>query len=216
MDDSEEDQQSFSNTITDEIPTIPTFAIPHAHHRTPPEGATIIPDQFEAYYKSLRPGELPDPDKLLVADDSISVRAIFATIDHSQKTECILDPGCQIIAMSEATCNELGLAYDPAIILNMESANGNINQSLGLARNVPFQIAKLTFYLQVHIIHSPAYDVLLGRPFDVLTESVVRNFANEDQTITIRDPNSRHRVTVPTLPRTRKTRACPHTKRQDF
>jgi hypothetical protein len=195
---------------------MPSFAIPHAHHRTPPEGATIIPDKFELYYKSLRNGELPDPSKLVVADESASVRAISATIDHSQKTECILDPGCQIIAMSEATCNELGLAYDPSIILNMESANGNINPSLGLARNVPFQIAKLTFYLQVHIVHSPAYDVLLGRPFDVLTESVVRNFANEDQTITIRDPNSGERATVPTLARTRKTRPCPHVKKQDF
>src|SRR5271154_744862 len=118
--------------------------------------------------------------------------------------------------MSEATCNELGLAYNPAIILNMESANGNINQSLGLARNVPFQVAKLTFYLPVHIIHSPAYDVLLGRPFDVLTESIVRNFANEDQTITIRDPNSGQRVTVPTLPRSRKIRHCPHMKSRIF
>ena len=118
--------------------------------------------------------------------------------------------------MSEATCNELGLAYDPSIILNMESANGNINPSLGLARNVPFQIAKLTFYLQVHIIHSPAYDVLLGRPFDILTESIVRNFTNEDQTITIRDPNTGIRATIPTLPRTRKLRPCPHMRKQDF
>ena len=30
-------------------------------------------------------------------------------------------------------------------------------------------------YLQVHVISLPAYDVLLGWPFDVLTESVVRN-----------------------------------------
>jgi hypothetical protein len=204
------------NTITDQQPMISTLATQHAHYRTPPEGAIIIPDKYEAYYKSLPHGELPDPTLLMVADESASVRAISATIDHSQKTECILDPGCQIIAMSESTCNSLGIAYDPAIILNMESANGNINPSLGLARNVPFQIAKLTFYLQVHIVHSPAYDVLLGRPFDVLTESVVRNFANEDQTITIRDPNTGERITVPTLPRARKHRPCPHIKKQDF
>jgi len=210
------------NTVTEQppsipfAPTIPTLAIQSAHHRMPPEGATIIGDTFEAYYKSLRPGELPDPSHLIVAEENGAVRAIHATIDHSQKHECILDPGCQIIAMSEATCNELGLAYDPSIILNMESANGNINPSLGLARNVPFQIAKLTFYLQVHIIHSPAYDVLLGRPFDILTESIVRNFANEDQTITIRDPNTGTRATIPTLPRTRKVHRCPHMRKQDF
>jgi hypothetical protein len=50
--------------------------------------------------------------------------------------------------------------------------------------------------------------VLLGRPFDILTESVVRNFANEDQTITIHDPNTGQRSTIPSLPRiTRKIKA---------
>jgi len=103
--------------------------------------------------------------------------------------------------MSESTCHDLALVYDPSIKLHMQSANGNIDQSLGLARNVPFQIGPVTFYLQVHIIRSPAYDVLLGRPFDILTESVVRNFANEDQTITLHDPNTGRRATIPTLPR---------------
>ena len=41
---------------------------------------------------------------------------------------------------------------------------------------------------------------------DVLTESVVRNFANEDQTITIFDPNTGRRATVPTSPRGRPRR----------
>ena len=42
---------------------------------------------------------------------------------------------------------------------------------------------------------------LSQRPFDVLTESVIRNFKNEDQTITIHDPNSGKHITVPTLAR---------------
>ncbi|KAJ7101247.1 hypothetical protein B0H15DRAFT_769685 [Mycena belliarum] len=53
----------------------------------------------------------------------------------------------------------------------------------------------------VHVVRSPAYDILLGRPFDVLTESVVRNFSNENQTITICDPNTGKVATVPTVPR---------------
>ena len=112
--------------------------------------------------------------------------------------------------MSEAVCHELGLPYDPSIVLHMQSANGTLDQSLGLSRNVPFQIGTITMYLQVHVISSPAYDVLLGRPFDVLTESVVRNFSNEDQTITIQDPNSGRHVTIPTRPRTRKAHKCTH------
>ena len=45
--------------------------------------------------------------------------------------------------------------------------------------------------------------ILLGRPFDILTESIVRNFANEDQTVTITDPNTGQRHTIPTFPRGR-------------
>ena len=103
--------------------------------------------------------------------------------------------------MAEDVCFDLGLVYDPTIILNMQSANGEVDQSLGLAHNVPIQISNMTLYIQVHIIHSPTYDILLGRPFNILTESVVRNFANKDQTITIFDPNSGCRVTVPTSAR---------------
>jgi hypothetical protein len=72
--------------------------------------------------------------------------------------------------MSEDTCHDLGLAYNPRIRLNMQSANGNYDMSLGLARNVPFHITSITLYMQVHVIRLPAYDILLGRPFDILTE----------------------------------------------
>ena len=189
------------------IPPVPTFAIPNASYRTPPIGATVIPDEYEAYYRSLRPGQEPDPDRLVVADP-VPIRFINALVDKNLKKECILDPGCQIIAMSEHTCHELALAYDPAIRLHMQSANGEVNRSLGLARNVPFRIGPITVYLQAHVVQTPAYDILLGRPFDILTQSVVRNFANEDQTITIRDPNTDQRVTIPTHPKS--------SKRQDF
>jgi hypothetical protein len=186
-----------------------------AYNRPIPAGALIVEDEIEVYYRSLGEKEDPTLDHLIVAGDSHSIRSVQALIDNSHQVECILDPGCQIVAMSEAICHELGLAYDPSIILHMQSANGNLDQSLGLARNVPFQIGKITMYLQVHVISSPAYDVLLGRPFDVLTESVIRNFANEDQTITIQDPNSGRRVTVPTMPRTRKAQRCTHPRHRE-
>ena len=187
------------------------------HYRTPPEGSIVIEDPIKTYYRSLEPGEIPDSNQLVVAMESSAVRSVYALVDTAQKKECILDPGCQIVAMSEGSCFELGLAFDLTIKLNMQSANGNINQSLGLSCNVPFQIGPITFYLQVHIIRSPAYDVLLGRPFDILTESVVRNFANKDQTITIRDPNSGRCVTVPTLPRTNKSQGLSAPiKQEDF
>ena len=72
---------------------------------------------------------------------------------------------------------------------------------LGLARNVPFVIGSLTLYLQVHIIRNAAYDILLGRPFDVLTKSVVRNYKNAVQTITLHCPNTDQVTTVPKFER---------------
>jgi hypothetical protein len=209
------DQHTFQVEEEDEsdsdiMPSIPHFSLPVVHHRTPPEGSIIVPDPIETYYRSLGPDQTPDYDKLIVAKDSSAVRSIFSLVDNSQKKECILDPGCQIVAMSEETCHDLGLAYDPRIKLHMQSANGNLDWSLGLARNVPFLIGTITLYMQVHVIRSPAYDILLGRPFDILTESIVRNFANEDQTITINDPNTGQRATVPTLPR---GTSRPHTHR---
>ena len=123
----------------------------------------------------------------------------------------MLDPGCQIVAMSEAVSHHLGISYDPNVVLHMLSANGAVDSSLGLARNIPFNIANLTFYMQAHVIRSPAYDILLGRPFDVLTQSVVRNFSNADQTITVHDPNTRRTVTIPTSAR----RSLRHQKEEE-
>jgi hypothetical protein len=45
------------------------------------------------------------------------------------------------------------------------------------------------------------YHILLGRPFNVLTESIIKNYANSDQTITICDPNTGKVTTIPTISR---------------
>lgn len=161
----------------------------------------VIPDPIETYVRSLPQGESPDPDRLIVACENAAVRSVFALVDNNRKKECILDSGCQVVTISKAVSYELAIAYDPGFRISMQSANGELDMSLGLARNVPFKIGPVTFYMQAHVIDSNAYDVLLGRPFDVLTESVIRNFANEDQTITIHDPNTGQHVTVPTLAR---------------
>jgi hypothetical protein len=163
--------------------------------------AFVIPDPYETYLNALQPGQIPE--QLIVAKDSHALRSIHMLVKSSEYVESIVDPGSQIIAMSEAVCHDLHLAYDPNIKLKMQSANGEVDESLGLARNVPCRIANITLFLQIHVIRSPAYDILLGRPFDVLTESIVKNFANEDQTITIRDPNTNRSATIPTIERGR-------------
>jgi gag-polyprotein putative aspartyl protease len=157
--------------------------------RTPPDNATIIADPYEVFLRENACATHP-VEPVQVAAESNVLRAILPVVDGQDKVEAILDPGCQIVAMSEEVCNALALPYDPTIRLSMVSANGGVNQSLGLARNIPFVVGEITLYLQVHVLRAPAYDILLGRPFDVLTQSVVHNFADENQTVTILDPNT--------------------------
>jgi Protein of unknown function (DUF4100)/Aspartyl protease len=214
--------------ITDENAPIPTEESDQSPHtpvtfanRALPPNATVIADPYEAYLRdhggSVNPG---DPNAVVAAESS-ALRAILPVVDGQDKVEAILDPGCQIVAMSEEVCNALALHYDPTIRLNMMSANGGVDQSLGLSRNVPFLVGDITLYLQVHVLRNPAYDILLGRPFDVLTQSVVRNYPDETQTVTILDPNSGKKATVPTIPRgsfrfaDRRAKKCP-AHSQDF
>ncbi|KAF8259481.1 hypothetical protein EI94DRAFT_1813265 [Lactarius quietus] len=113
----------------------------------PPADAIIITDPYEAFLRSHPAGQ--EDEDIEVAAESNSLRAILPIVDNQEKIEAILDPGCQIIAMSEEVCNTLALPYDPNVRLNMVLANGRVNQLLGLAKNVPFLIGEITLYLQL-------------------------------------------------------------------
>ena len=139
-----------------------TLLLSHPTQSLPPKGTTIVPDLIEIYYKLLGPNEAPNIDRLTVAKESTAIQSISALVDNMQKKECTVDPGCQVIAMSETACHSLALAYDPWIRLNMESANGSFDWLLSLACKVPFLIGPIMLYLQVHVIHSPSYEILLG------------------------------------------------------
>ncbi|KAJ7584715.1 hypothetical protein C8J56DRAFT_1054194 [Mycena floridula] len=160
-----------------------------------PPGSFIIQDLFDLQLQEQPNGEQPH---IKVARDSQSIRSVTFEIDSRCYVECIVDRGSLIIAMSDQLANDLGLVYDPTVILEMESVNGTTDSSLGLARNVPFTIDDITLYMQVHILKEPAYDILLGRPFDTFTESVIRNFPNGQQLITIMDPHTGLVRTIPT------------------
>ncbi|KAG5348668.1 hypothetical protein C0989_009054, partial [Termitomyces sp. Mn162] len=125
-------------------------------------------DPVEAYIDLLPHGE--EPVVLTVAKDSQSLRTVMMLINNKEEVECIHDSGSQIISMSAEIASDIGLSYNPNIVLNMQSANGTMDQLLGLEGNIPCTIGNITIYLQIHVLWSPAYDILLGRPFDVLTQ----------------------------------------------
>ena len=73
------------------------------------EDAIIIDDPINQYYRNFKPGKEPDPDKLVVAVKSSMLPSLVSLINNTSNVECVLDPGCQIIAMSEDICHELAL-----------------------------------------------------------------------------------------------------------
>ena len=77
----------------------------------------------------------------------------------------------------------LEVNWDPDTTIEMESANWSVEKTLGLAKNVLFTCRGITIYLWAHILSSPAYKVLLGWLFDIITESLVKNKKDGGQTL---------------------------------
>lgn len=159
-------------------------------------GGMVSGDPVLQYMAFLPQGEPPQP--LYTATESASLRVVFPTINGGERVECVVDSGSQIVSMALKLAERLGIIWDPDVRIFMQSASGEMKRSAGLARNVPFLFGDIPVYLQVHIIDQPAYDVLLGRPFDILTESHVKNTTTGTQTLTIRDPSSTKRCVIPT------------------
>ncbi|KAG5640428.1 hypothetical protein DXG03_008699 [Asterophora parasitica] len=180
----------------EELDTLPMVEDAHSNS-TPPPGALITTNVINTYYQNLWLGE--SPECIVVAKESHFLWSILMCIDAQEQVECIMDSGCQIIAMSEEVCHDLHICYDPTVILHMQSANGTVNPSLGLARNIPCTIGNITLYLQMHVIWNLAYNILLGQPFDILTCSSVETHSANKTIITITDPNTHVVTSIPSF-----------------
>jgi len=82
---------------------------------TPPPDVTIIADPYEAYLCEHGPSSEQTDASMVVAMESRALHLILPVVDDQDKVEVILDPECQVIAMSEKVCNMLALHYDPTI-----------------------------------------------------------------------------------------------------
>ena len=117
---------------------------------------------------------------LVVAKESHTLWSIIPIIDRCLPIKCILDSGCQIVSMLQAVWMTLKSQLNPKHTVSMQSANGTVDHSLGIIKNLVFRFGTIELQLQVHVIEDPAYNILLGHPFDVLTESSIKNYRNED------------------------------------
>ncbi|KAF9254246.1 hypothetical protein L218DRAFT_886696, partial [Marasmius fiardii PR-910] len=173
----------------DDLPKIETYEVLKVTTDMLPAGAIVQRDIVETYKNELPPEER---DKvIIVASPSDALKSVYPVVNRSaQEVESILDGGSQTIAMDLNVAVGAGITWDPDTTIHMQSANGQLKHTKGLAHNVPFTFSNLTFYLQIHVIDNAPYQVLLGRPFDVLTESTVQNYVDGYQEITVKCPNT--------------------------
>ena len=164
-----------------------------------PKGALVVSDLVVQYLEELVEGEVPK--KIVVAMESSSLRVLHPIINGNGMEEALLDRGSQIVSIAKDVTVRLKVPWNPEIVIHMQSTNRQLEKMLGLAQNVPFLFGDITVYLQVHIINNPAYKVLLGRPFNAVCESEVKNYRDGDQLITITDPNTGQRCTLLTYMR---------------
>ena len=204
-----------------EVKTISIERLPEATYEVLAEdtngmlkGSVIVNDPVMQYLNALAPGEKPKP--VIVAAESHALRTLYPLINGVGEVESLLDPGSQIVSMSKTVAVMLQVTWDPDIVVHMESANKTLEKTLGLAKNVPFLFGTITVYLQVHVIRNAAYKVLLGRPFDIVTESVVKNTKDGSQSLTLTDPNSGERCVMETHERGKVPTILQRSYKSDF
>ncbi|KAJ3816102.1 hypothetical protein F5880DRAFT_1494618, partial [Lentinula raphanica] len=95
-------------------------------------------------------GLAEEGDEYFVAKETLSIRGVNATIGK-RAAHCILDSGCSLVVASLAACNAFGFAFDTDKKIILQSANGNTNWSIGLARDVPFRFGEVIAFLQHRI-----------------------------------------------------------------
>lgn len=184
-----------------------------------PAGAIVLEDPYEQYLENLDPGE--KPKVLISARESADLKAVYPLINGNGYAECLMDSGSQVISMASKQAEELGLTWDPELIIRMQSANKQVEASKGLARNVPFLFGDMTIYLQIHVMIDPAYEVLLGKPFEILTEANTKTRADGSVELTLTDPVSKRKLVVPTydkgqVPRTLQKEVPKESEQQSF
>ncbi|KAF7773662.1 hypothetical protein Agabi119p4_5829 [Agaricus bisporus var. burnettii] len=76
----------------------------------------------------------------------------------------------------------------------LDSGSQIVSMSRTAARNI-------TVHLQVHVLEGAAYRVLLGRPFNVITESKILNSQEGKQYINLTDPSTKEQAMLSTYAR---------------
>ena len=209
--------RDLSGTLTrksiSELPEA-TCEIPNDDHEGMKKGDVVIGDPVSQYLATFGPGK--KPKLVVVAKESQGLRAVYPLINRVGEVELLLDSGSQIILMVRNVAENLEVNWDLDITIEVESANWSVEKTLGLAKNMPFTCGGIMVYLQVHIMSSLAYKVLLGQLFDIITESLVKNEKYGGQTLTLTDPNTGEQCVMHTCERGKIPEILKRAVKQDF
>jgi len=103
------------------------------------------------------------------------LRVIPVLVNGVTEEEALLDSGSQIVSMMRDVAAANKISWDPSLSIQLQSANESLSQTCRLAKNMPFMLGDVTVLLQAHIMEMAPYKILLGRPFDTITESTIVN-----------------------------------------
>jgi len=119
-------------------------------------------------------GEEGEKEEKVVLDIA-HLRVVPAMINDIGEEEVLLNSSSQIVSMTKKVATPNKVSWDPSLSIQMQSANGSLSRTCRLVRNVPFTLGGVTVLLQVYVIDVAPYTILLGRPFDTITESQIVN-----------------------------------------
>jgi len=92
--------------------------------------------------------------------------------------------------------------------LTMESINTSTDETLGVIENLPLDFRAGEMLFQVQVVPTANFDMLLGRPFFMLTSCHTEDLPNSKQDVTLTDPNTGKVIRIPTNQWAKKCAGC--------
>ena len=146
---------------------------------------------------------------------SLPLRVIYPDFGNGVFPKCVLDSGAQSILMRRDIWEKIRapLATNKATI--MQSANESRDLTMGMVENLPVTIGEVKVYLQIHVVKTAPFEVLLGRPFFDVTNCSEVSRKGGHHKIHIRNPATGNPYAFPTEPRPNIRLGLPQIKKED-
>ena len=103
------------------------------------------------------------------------LRVVPVLVNRVIEEEALLDSGSQIISMTRDVAAANKISWDPGLSIQLQSANGSLSRTCGLAKNVPFTLGDDIVLLQAHIMYHKWSLTICDGCFDTSKSSKMRS-----------------------------------------